>query len=128
MYEYEYDSILYNTVDDSGTTYYFKGNPQNNYVNFGGMCYRIVRIQGDGSIKIILEDKKQVCENSIEQSYYGESELKEIIKDNKYLNKLKQNGWCEEKFEANKEIKNLRCGSKLNFKYIGNITLEEIVF
>lgn len=36
-----------------------------NYVNFAGMCWKIVRIAGDGSIKLILEDKDNTCINSV---------------------------------------------------------------
>ena len=52
------DKILSTAEDDGGTTYYFRGNPIDNYVNYAGMCWRIVRIQGDGSIKLILASEK----------------------------------------------------------------------
>lgn len=42
------------TPDDYGISYYFRGNVQNNYVRFAGMCWRIVRITGDGSVKLAL--------------------------------------------------------------------------
>ena len=35
-----------------GTTYYYTGNP-NNWVQFAGFWWRIIRINGDGSIRII---------------------------------------------------------------------------
>ena len=52
------DKILSTAEDDEGTTYYFRGNPIDNYVNFAGMCWRIVRIEGDGSVKLILASEK----------------------------------------------------------------------
>lgn len=52
------DKILSTAEDDGGTTYYFRGNPTDNYVNYAGMCWRIVRIQGDGSIKLVLASEK----------------------------------------------------------------------
>ena len=58
----QYEQTLQPTNDDYGTSYYFRGNVKNNYVNFAGMCWRIVRISGDGSIKLILEDKGSICE------------------------------------------------------------------
>ena len=57
------ESTLSITEDDLGTSYYFRGNVKNNYVNFANMCWRIVRIMGDGSIKIVLEDQDTKCEN-----------------------------------------------------------------
>ena len=37
-------------------TYYFRGNVENNYVNFAGFTWRIVRINEDGTIRIIMQD------------------------------------------------------------------------
>ena len=48
------EAIMGQTPDDYGTSYYFRGNVQNNFVSFAGMCWRIVRITGDGSIKLAL--------------------------------------------------------------------------
>lgn len=55
------ESILASTEDDYGTSYYFRGNVQNNFVTFAGMCWRIVRIDGNGNIKIVLADRDHVC-------------------------------------------------------------------
>ena len=52
------------TLDDYGTSYYYRGNVIDNYVNFAGMCWRAVRIAGDGSIKLILEDQDSTCATS----------------------------------------------------------------
>jgi hypothetical protein len=45
---------MYMAPDDYGTSYYFRGNITNNFVSFAGMCWRIVRVTGDGSIKLAL--------------------------------------------------------------------------
>ena len=55
---------LYSMLDDYGFSYYFRGPILNNYINFAGMCWRIVRIAGDGSIKLILEDQDSTCATS----------------------------------------------------------------
>ena len=47
-------SGLYKTKDDDGTSYYFRGAIDNNYVSFAGFTWRIVRINGDGTIRLIL--------------------------------------------------------------------------
>jgi len=39
--------------DDYGTSYYYRGNVTNNYVKFGGFYWRIIRMNGDGSIRMI---------------------------------------------------------------------------
>ncbi len=63
------------TEDDYGNSYYFRGNVQDNYLNFNNMCWRIVRIEGDGSIKLILEDKNSLCETATggENAFIGSS-------------------------------------------------------
>ena len=38
-----------------GTSYYWRGAVTNNYVKFAGKCWRIVRINGDGSIRLIYD-------------------------------------------------------------------------
>ena len=50
------DSGLYAAEDDYGTSYYFRGMINNNYVNFAGSLWRIIRINGDGSIRLISEN------------------------------------------------------------------------
>lgn len=47
------DKGLYQTIDDYGTTYYYRGNVKNNIVQFAGFYWQIVRINGDGSIRLI---------------------------------------------------------------------------
>ena len=48
------EAVLGATIDDYGISYYYRGNVTNNFVAFAGMCWRIVRINGDGSIKLTL--------------------------------------------------------------------------
>ena len=48
-----YKSTLTNTGEP---TYYFRGNVENNYVSFAGYTWRIVRINEDGTIRIIMQD------------------------------------------------------------------------
>ena len=61
----EDEKVLNVTPDDYGTSYYFRGNVIDNYVNFAGMCWRAVRIAGDGSIKLILEDQDETCSETM---------------------------------------------------------------
>lgn len=46
---------LFSALDDDGTTIYYRGVNENNYVKFAGFIWRIMRINGDGSIRIILD-------------------------------------------------------------------------
>ena len=49
------DEALWTTEDNLGTSYYFRGAVTNNYVQFAGYYWRIIRINGDGSIRIIYD-------------------------------------------------------------------------
>ena len=50
------EALLASTDDDYGTSYYFRGAVKNNYVEFANKCWRIVRIGGDNTIKLILHN------------------------------------------------------------------------
>ena len=41
--------------DAYGTSYYYRGNITNNYVLFGGFYWRIIRINGDGTVRVIYD-------------------------------------------------------------------------
>ncbi|MCX4255145.1 MAG: hypothetical protein OSJ63_07805, partial [Bacilli bacterium] len=38
-----------------GTSYYWRGATTTNYVKFGGYCWRIIRINGDGTMRLIYD-------------------------------------------------------------------------
>ena len=44
---------LYQAKDDTGISYYYRGNVKNNYVSYAGYIWRIIRQNGNGSIRMI---------------------------------------------------------------------------
>ena len=50
------EALLASAEDNNGTSYYFRGAVKNNYVQFANKCWRIVRVGGDGSVKLILHN------------------------------------------------------------------------
>ncbi len=44
---------VYRVADDDGDSYVFAGAPTDNWVSFAGFYWRIIRINGDGSIRLI---------------------------------------------------------------------------
>ena len=91
---------LFELEDDYGTSYYFRGSPENNYVKFGGYYWRIVRINGDGSIRMIyagdasvidgLANKAEVLANgyndsSTQYTQIGMSKFNSSYNDNAYV-------------------------------------------
>ncbi len=46
---------IYSMEDDYGTSYFYRGAVTNNYVKFAGFYWRIIRINGNGSVRIIYD-------------------------------------------------------------------------
>ena len=46
-------NTIYQAEDDDGTTYYFAGDPSDSWVKFANFYWRIIRINGNGSIRMI---------------------------------------------------------------------------
>ena len=80
------DEGIYATEDDYGTTYYFRGAVENNYVKFAGYYWRIIRINGDGSIRLIYDGTSAHAngENS-EDRQIGISAYNSTYGDNAYV-------------------------------------------
>ena len=86
-YSINYNAIysksgLYKTNDDDKDSYYFRGKIDNNYVSFANNLWKIVRINNDGSIRIIRTTSiitdvfnKQITpvENRVGYTYNNES-------------------------------------------------------
>ena len=111
----ENENVLAQTQDDYGTSYYYRGNVTNNFVTYANMCFRIVRIEGDGSIKMILASEKTCSETNVTSSsgiassaIYGYNNYGR--KRNDYLNsaednaRTKLNSWIEEKITNNTNV------------------------
>ena len=65
------ENLLLPAEDDYGTSYYFRGAVDNNFVSFADMCWRIVRITGDGAIKLTLYNHNSTgasnpCDSSLD--------------------------------------------------------------
>ena len=57
--DYSSKAGLYSIEDENNTkSYYFRGEVNNNWVSFGGFYWRVLRINGDGSIRLIYSGTK----------------------------------------------------------------------
>ena len=94
------NGYLCSAPDDYGTSYYYRGNVENNWVKFGGYYWRILRINGDGSIRMIyagdasvidaLPNKSDVLKNgyndsSTDYTQIGTSVYNSSYNDNAYV-------------------------------------------
>lgn len=73
---------IYKAEDDLGTSYYFRGNVQNNYVYFAKNWWRIIRINGDGTVRMIYTGNPN---DSNANQYISESAFNSSYNDNAYV-------------------------------------------
>lgn len=75
------NSLLCMAPDAYGTSYYYRGNVQNNYVKFANFYWLIVRINGDGSVRIIYDgtvahaNGEESTDRTIGNSKYNYSDI-----------------------------------------------------
>ncbi len=80
------NGYLCSAPDDYGTSYYYRGNVTNNYVKFGDYYWRIIRINGDGSIRIIYDGTSAHANGeSSEDRQVGTSAYNSSYNDNAYV-------------------------------------------
>ena len=77
---------VYATQDDLGTSYYFRGAVDNNYVYFANFYWRIIRINGDGTIRMIYAGTEAHANGEEEtDSHIGETLYNQDYDDNTYV-------------------------------------------
>lgn len=77
---------IYATQDDLGTSYYFRGAVDNNYVKFANFYWRIIRINGDGSIRMIYAGTSAHANGESEtDSYISKTTYNSSSNDNTYV-------------------------------------------
>ena len=80
------DEGIWEMQDDYGTTYYFRGAAQNNYVKFAGYYWRIIRINGDGSLRLIYDGTSAHANGEISiDRQIGTSAFNSSYNDNAYI-------------------------------------------
>ena len=77
------DEGLFMTEDDEGESYYYRGAVKNNYVSFAGFIWRIIRRNGDGSIRMIYAGKK--TNDTGEATSIGNSAFNDKYWDSTYV-------------------------------------------
>lgn len=80
---------IYKAEDDLGNTYYFRGNVENNYVKFANYYWRIIRINGDGTIRIVyagtVAHENGYDDSDTKDMIIGESAFNLNYNDNAYV-------------------------------------------
>lgn len=106
------DEGLIKLVNEEEIYYYFRGNVDNNYVNFADYTWRIVNISSDGLVKLVLDSELDVLTTYYEskESYtFNESSVYEYLEtwydDNLiYYDKyIKEANYCSDDSLVNSE-------------------------
>ena len=74
---------IYYADTSKGRTYYFAGNPTDNWVRFAGFYWRIIRINEDGSIRLIYQGTSENATGTNAQT--GTSAFNSTYSNNMYV-------------------------------------------
>ena len=77
------DEGLFMAEDDEGESYYYRGAVKNNYVSFAGLTWRIIRRNGDGSVRMIYSGKS--TSDTGEATTIGNSQFNSKYWDSAYV-------------------------------------------
>ena len=80
------DGYLCKAKDAYGDSYYYRGNVTNNYVKFADKYWRIVRINGDGTVRVIYDGTSAHANGEAsEDRQIGTSAFNSSYNDNAYV-------------------------------------------
>ncbi len=108
--------------------YIYKGEKVNNYVLVNNMLFRILKVNSDKSIDVVLNDFINKIEWDTEYKVYDKSSIKEYIND-KFLNVLDKNilektTVCNPKVD---ELSKANCSDYTNNDYVRLLGINDIL-
>ncbi|MBD9075334.1 hypothetical protein EGP91_04990 [bacterium] len=85
---------IYETTDTDGNpTYYYRGSVENNYVKFVGFYWRVIRINSNGSIRMIYDGTVALKNGEASTDrQYGTSQFNTAYNNNMYLGYMYTSG------------------------------------
>ncbi len=125
------EAIVSSAEDDYGTSYYYRGNVENNYVQFANKCWRIVRIAGDGSVKLVLHNDNtgnvsnpcSYVNNSKTAAFTGTtSAFNENYDDNTYIGFMYGTAGASDYTSAHANVNKSTILTNLETWYTNNLT------
>ncbi|MGN1379330.1 MAG: hypothetical protein ACI4XR_02905 [Bacilli bacterium] len=141
------DEGLIEESDDFGSSYYFRGNTLNNNVLINNLKFKIVRINGDGSVKLVLnENIEQLSEYSDAGNYkFKESTIYSVLNSwinenlGKYSSFLSNQKYCNDTLLNDNtfyaytrvmedNIPSLICLSEKFTSKVALLTVDEVLF
>ena len=144
----EYEGLI-KSIDDLGISYYYRGNIVNNYVSFADKTWRIVRVNGDGTTRLVLDDAisdvgsyytdedesfefKNVNMSSFLSDWFQNNlkEKEKYIANTKFCSDIVKdntNNYIAYKRIMTDKIPTLNCLGELFSSNIGLLTIDEVI-
>ena len=84
---YDTSSVgMYAYNDNDGNTYYYRGSTASNYVKFAGFYWRVIRVNGDGTVRLIYDGKNpHANDEGSSDRQIGTQAFNNYINDNTYV-------------------------------------------
>ena len=103
----------------SSGNYIYKGEIDNNYLKYNNMLWRIIRINADNSLDIILDDYINLLSWNNEVTSFKKSDIYNYL-NNDFLNNLDKdmlvtNSFCEDEVS---DLSNIKCEKVNNESYV----------
>lgn len=121
---FDSDQGLYATEDNYGTSYYYRGAVDNNYVSYAGYIWKILRINGDGSIRLIYNGTSTNAtgfDTGIVQSSYSN-----VISDPAYAGYMYGNDFeLKEKFNDSEKANFFQFSANTSYYFADSYTFDE---
>ena len=116
--------------DNTGVSYYYKGDANNNYIKINDTLFRIVRINGDGSLRLILNDVI-LSSNYGSNNNYINSNLQATLNNwfNSTFNNesyLKATDFDYTNYDIVDEVDNLINMEGYYVNYVGTLSVKEV--
>ena len=116
---------VYKVKDNYGISYYFRGDIIDNYVILNNMCFKAYRIEGDGSVRLILYNLENNCNDSnwdIGKSNSDNENVLNNFSSKLVLDNLKKSVYCSNDLDSYSLI----CDDN-NDSYIGTLSKNELI-
>ena len=99
---------LYEETTSKGTTYYYRGDVENNYLEFADKYWRIIRINEDGSVRVIYSGDKATVdaagkETVLANGYNDRNTQYTIIQESVYNRLYDQSEYVGFKYTLNEQ-------------------------
>ena len=103
----------------SSGNYIYKGNVKNNYLKYNNLLWRIIKVNVDNTIEIVLDDYINIMPWNKEVTSFKNSEIHQYL-NNEFLNNLDKdmlvtNSFCEDEVS---DLSNIKCEKINNESYV----------